>query len=370
MHDVGSPFGSCEILHSQGSTAMITDARIGYHLPPHPDQGWSGAATEEGRMEFPSPAARIGVDLRGSTSSTEAELARLRAQVAWLRAERAALWWAVGHDDLTGLANRRLFATLAPSLLQIGRPTAVIVLDLNGFKPVNDTLGHEAGDLVLRIVGNRLASCAGTDVVARLGGDEFSCVLTSPHRAAPDNWWRPSVTALSAAIAEPMLVDGHLVHVTASIGVAPACGGVLLDELLRRADLAMYHAKATGDRYAAWEWGGPTWAAPRAGGHRADAPDGEGPGRRRARRHVPTPRPGLGLPPAGVAAGRGGERVEPGGDGHLPVRRGRRYRRRHHGRRVRRGPRRGRPAARSATPVVAPAGGAARVAQDPLRANR
>ncbi len=229
-------------------------------------------------MEFPSPAARIGVDLRGSTSSTEAELARLRAQVAWLRAERAALWWAVGHDDLTGLANRRLFATLAPSLLQIGRPTAVIVLDLNGFKPVNDTLGHEAGDLVLRIVGNRLASCAGTDVVARLGGDEFSCVLTSPHRAAPDNWWRPSVTALSAAIAEPMLVDGHLVHVTASIGVAPACGGVLLDELLRRADLAMYHAKATGDRYAAWEWGGPTWAAPRAGGHRADAPDGEGPG--------------------------------------------------------------------------------------------
>src|SRR6266508_592817 len=201
MHDVDSPFGSCEILHGQGSTAMITDARIGYHLPPHPDQGWSGAATEEGRMEFPSPAARIGVDLRGSTSSTEAELARLRAQVAWLRAERAALWWAVGHDDLTGLPNRRLFYTLAPRLLREGSATTVIVLDLNGFKPINDTCGHGTGDEVLRTVAKRLSSSTAGNLVARLGGDEFAAVLRDPGPRGEDGqWWQPVLAALSRAI--------------------------------------------------------------------------------------------------------------------------------------------------------------------------
>ena len=97
-------------------------------------------------MDVLRSAATIGARARQRAQAPEAELARLREQVAWLKAERAALWWAVGHDDLTGLANRRLFAELAPGLLRQGRPAAVIILDLNGFKPINDTYGHDAGD--------------------------------------------------------------------------------------------------------------------------------------------------------------------------------------------------------------------------------
>src|SRR3954453_22992843 len=133
-------------------------------------------------MDVLRPAVRIGAAPRQRGQSPEAELARLREQVAWLKAERLALWWAVGHDELTGLANRRLFSTLAPLLVGEGDAAAVIILDLNGFKPINDAFGHEAGDVVLQTVGERLARCAGDGLVARLGGDEFTAVLTSSHR--------------------------------------------------------------------------------------------------------------------------------------------------------------------------------------------
>jgi diguanylate cyclase (GGDEF)-like protein len=207
-------------------------------------------------MDVLSPAVRTKAGPNRCTASPDEELARLRAQVAWLQAERAALWWAASHDELTGLANRRLFCTLAPPLLHNGGPGVVIVVDLNGFKPINDTLGHDVGDAVLQVVAQRLTSCIGHDVVARLGGDEFTCVLTRPPPIAPGepsaHWWRPAVAALAATIAEPMPVAGHLLHVTASIGVALARDDVLIAELLRRADLAMYHAKANGDCYAVW----------------------------------------------------------------------------------------------------------------------
>src|SRR4051812_796308 len=212
-----------------------------------------------------SPTPRRRPDSADRAEHLQTELTRLQEQVACLRAERAALWWAVGHDDLTGLANRRLFSTLAPSLLRGGRPTAVIVADLNGFKPINDTLGHDAGDRVLRMVAERLARCAGDALVARFGGDEFAAVLVSPDLGAPDGWWRPTVAALSASIAESMAVGGHTITVTASIGVAAGLPCVPIDEMLRRADQAMYRAKAAGGGYAAWE---------PDGGYAAWEPDG------------------------------------------------------------------------------------------------
>ena len=209
-------------------------------------------------MEILSPGVRIDARVRPrvqySAPRGEAELARLRAQVAWLQAERTALWWAVGHDELTGLANRRLFNTVAPSLLrEPGQRAAVIVLDLNGFKPINDRFGHEAGDDVLRIVAQRLAGFAGDSLAARLGGDEFAAVLTGPNPQPGRQWWHRAIAILSAAIAEPMAVAGQTLTVTASIGIAPAHGDTPIGELLRRADLAMYRAKVTGSSHVAWD---------------------------------------------------------------------------------------------------------------------
>jgi diguanylate cyclase (GGDEF)-like protein len=193
----------------------------------------------------PRPSAAV--------SDAESEVARLRAQVAMLQAERAALWWAVGHDDLTGLPNRRLFYTLAPRLLREGSRTTVIVLDLNGFKPINDTCGHSTGDEVLRTVAKRLSSSTDGNLVARLGGDEFAAVLRDPSPRGEDGqWWQPVLAALSKAIAQPMSIDGRTLTVTASIGIASGDPALPVDELLQRADQAMYHAKTTGLPHSFW----------------------------------------------------------------------------------------------------------------------
>ncbi|WP_328419596.1 GGDEF domain-containing protein [Micromonospora sp. NBC_00389] len=149
------------------------------------------------------------------------------------RYELAALQRAAVRDPLTGLANR---AGLAAGWEQLAsaRPW-VAVLDLDGFKPVNDTHGHAAGDVVLRAVAARLAQVHG--IAARLGGDEFAALLCDPD----------PVTAgrqLAAAIAAPVrLPSGVAVSVTASIGLAPTTGD--LAAALADADAAMYRAKTT-----------------------------------------------------------------------------------------------------------------------------
>jgi diguanylate cyclase (GGDEF)-like protein len=185
--------------------------------------------------------------------SAHAELARLRAQVEWLQAERDALAWAVGHDELTGLANRRLFATLGPKILAREGCAALMVVDLDGFKPVNDTYGHDVGDEVLRVVARRMGRWAGGDLMARIGGDEFAGVLTGRGVAAPAECWEPAVAALAAMITQPIPVSGRHLRMTASIGIAPADDDASWVELLRRADLAMYQAKISRSRYAVWD---------------------------------------------------------------------------------------------------------------------
>ncbi len=191
----------------------------------------------------------------GAEWARQSELARLRAEVEWLRAERDALAWAVGHDELTGLANRRLFSTLGPQILDQDTAVALMVVDLNGFKPVNDTLGHDAGDEVLRVVARRMARWGGSDLVARIGGDEFAGVLAVRDTQAPVAGWEHAAAVLSAAISEPIPVLDRRLRMTASIGIAPACDGSSWVELLRRADLAMYHAKTSRLPYAVWDAG-------------------------------------------------------------------------------------------------------------------
>jgi diguanylate cyclase (GGDEF)-like protein len=177
--------------------------------------------------------------------STDAEVARLRAQVARLESERAALWWAIHHDDLTGLANRRLLDAVGPSMLRSAARYAVLVLDLDGFKPVNDRYGHAVGDEVLRTVGRRLSGCLAGDLAARLSGDEFAAILTESSLAGAHHDWPALIGEISAAVAAPMDIDGNRLVVTASIGVTTGRGEpAAMPDLIRRADLAMYHAKA------------------------------------------------------------------------------------------------------------------------------
>jgi len=157
------------------------------------------------------------------------------------------------HDALTGLANRRQLLDHGKQLITQSHAegiTALLLLDLNHFKEVNDTLGHAAGDEVLKQVADRLrATARPTDLVSRLGGDEFAVLLTglpapavAAHRAEK----------LIAALHEPIEVEGMRISVEASggIAVAPSTGGMA--ELLRRADVAMYAAKRSGQRTATY----------------------------------------------------------------------------------------------------------------------
>ncbi|MEU8819936.1 GGDEF domain-containing protein [Actinoplanes sp. NPDC048796] len=187
----------------------------------------------------------------------QARIDQLAAHVQQLEQERASLRWMAGHDELTGLANRRLFHALAPDLLRGGDCSpAVVILDLNGFKPINDTYGHDAGDEVLRVIAQRMATCLGEHLVARLGGDEFAALPRAPHADVPETWWHDVAGALSAAIAPPMDVRGQALSVTASIGVVPAGRSTDLTDLLRRADRAMFsakrHMKAAGRTGITW----------------------------------------------------------------------------------------------------------------------
>ncbi len=187
----------------------------------------------------------------------QAQVAQLQAQVAALQVERTRLWQAAGHDELTGLPNRRLFLALAPHLLnpdRTGWAAAVVVLDLNRFKPINDTWGHHVGDHVLRTVGRRLTTTAADHLVARIGGDEFAAVLTDTRRSGHPTWWQPTVEALYEALTVPIPLAGYRLTVTASVGVAPANQPAAIGDLMRRADQAMYLAKTGGDTLAIQVW--------------------------------------------------------------------------------------------------------------------
>jgi diguanylate cyclase (GGDEF)-like protein len=154
------------------------------------------------------------------------------------------------YDVLTDLPNRALFRSRLERELERtkrGEQLAVLYIDIDEFKSVNDSLGHSAGDELLKAVASRLRACVReTDFVARLGGDEFAIVQTGIGR--PDDVV-DLVKRIYAAIREPYECLGHRVATDASIGIALAPGdGSDLDQLLKSADLAMYGAKADGRR--------------------------------------------------------------------------------------------------------------------------
>jgi diguanylate cyclase (GGDEF)-like protein len=152
-------------------------------------------------------------------------------------------------DPLTGLANRAALKAAAAGVLQRAReadqPVAVLALDLDEFKPINDRCGHHVGDSVLRVTAARLrAVVRDEDLAARLGGDEFAVLLTEVDGAAGT---RRVTDRLRVSLAQPVVVDGQVLRVGTSIGAAlfPE-DGEDLDALLRVADRRMYVDKASG----------------------------------------------------------------------------------------------------------------------------
>jgi diguanylate cyclase len=146
------------------------------------------------------------------------------------------------HDPLTGLPNRVFFHSRLQKALTApgGRPVAVALIDLDDFKEVNDTLGHEVGDLLLVAVAERLDGCVrAEDTVARLGGDEFVVVLDGVDPAAADL----AAERMMEALRLPVIADGHELPIRASIGIADGRAGDEPGVLLRHADIAMYAAK-------------------------------------------------------------------------------------------------------------------------------
>jgi diguanylate cyclase (GGDEF)-like protein len=168
----------------------------------------------------------------------EIRLAQLHEEIAHL----------ARHDPLTGLANRRLLREhMEQAMAGVGKDeeTAVLYLDLDHFKEVNDSLGHPAGDALLQQVADRLRrTVRAADKVARLGGDEFAIIQVCPQasiRAAD------LADRIIAAVSAPYEIDGHEVTIGASIGVA-LCSSASArpDQLFRDADNALYCAKSTG----------------------------------------------------------------------------------------------------------------------------
>jgi diguanylate cyclase (GGDEF)-like protein len=187
---------------------------------------------------------------RQQTETLVERNSRLRQRLTRLAQRVAQARHFAYHDELTGLPNRRLLLDRLNQAMAQGarqhKQVALLSLDLDGFKSVNDRLGHAAGDKLLQQVAGRLAACTrGADTACRYGGDEFVIML-------PEIDGQESAAAVAqkirARLAAPFDVDGSVITLTASIGTAvyPVDGQNYRD-LINQADIAMYRAKAHSD---------------------------------------------------------------------------------------------------------------------------
>jgi diguanylate cyclase (GGDEF)-like protein/PAS domain S-box-containing protein len=160
------------------------------------------------------------------------------------------------HDPLTGLVNRAAFSDRAEHALtrgeRHGTALAVLFLDLDNFKTINDNLGHAAGDDLLVAVAERLRACLrASDVAARLGGDEFAILLED---ISDTNNVVHAAERLLESLRQPFTIEGQSINVSVSIGIAWSRAGQSAADLLRHADMAMYSVKHTGKgRYAVFD---------------------------------------------------------------------------------------------------------------------
>ncbi len=160
------------------------------------------------------------------------------------------------HEPLTGLPNRMLLAHRMQQAIAMNqqnqKEVAVLYIDLNGFKPINDKLGHDAGDAALREVSKRLSKAIRTsDTLARVGGDEFVILISEVSEHIKEAVELVAQKCL-AAFEQPFLINQHACQLGASIGLAVGRQGLAADQLIAAADLAMYKAKMTGVGGFSW----------------------------------------------------------------------------------------------------------------------
>jgi diguanylate cyclase (GGDEF)-like protein len=183
-------------------------------------------------------------NLRANEAAAEAQ----RQNMALIERE-GRIRFLAHHDDLTGLPNRVVFRERIGKALyeavERGEKMALLYLDLDRFKDVNDTLGHPVGDALLRKVAARLTNCVqATDVVARLSGDEFAIISIGPQQPQAATELAERIIPL---LGEPYSSLGHTISVSVSVGIAVAeAAWIDADTLLKQADLALYRAKAWG----------------------------------------------------------------------------------------------------------------------------
>ncbi|MCC5793471.1 MAG: GGDEF domain-containing protein [Chromatiales bacterium] len=187
-------------------------------------------------------------NLERAMAHAQAELLEARARLAEATSNEYMAWQVALLDCLTQLPNRRWFRQhlqqqLEESAASNGPRLAVVYIDIDRFKPINDLHGHDAGDQALKIIAARLAHAVrAEDMMSRLGGDEFACLLTQ----RPD---RPQLIEFAVKLMEvvsaPMTIAGHSMWVRPSIGIAlgPDYDGASADTLIRSADRAMLYAK-------------------------------------------------------------------------------------------------------------------------------
>ncbi|MDR7279786.1 putative bifunctional diguanylate cyclase/phosphodiesterase [Catenuloplanes atrovinosus] len=176
-------------------------------------------------------------------ATVDANLAALRSAWDDLDTVQTQLAHQASHDALTNLANRALLAARVDAATAEGERFAVLLIDLNDFKAVNDWLGHAAGDRLLEVVAERLLHAVRTeDTVARLGGDEFAVLMPGLDAASAGE----RCAEIAARVQRPVVIEGHQLEVSAGIGLADNGNAATGADVLRRADVAMYVAKAKG----------------------------------------------------------------------------------------------------------------------------
>ncbi|MES2459834.1 MAG: EAL domain-containing protein [Armatimonadota bacterium] len=188
---------------------------------------------------------------RALRTNAPAQLLGTAEDITAQREAEVAMEWQATHDALTELPNRTLFQRQVTEAVEQAskgdHDLAILFLDLDGFKHINDTLGHEVGDTLLRVVADRLRQAIekeGHGLIARMGGDEFTVLL--PQLDGSDHPRRVADRLLTL-FHEPVMLRGHELFVTASIGISVfPYDGQDRETLLRRADVAMYAAKAQG----------------------------------------------------------------------------------------------------------------------------